>query len=453
MQDRKPNCCSHYMLTFLHLSDLHFTTTDAGSQFDRDVKIREALLDDLGKEDRRNFDAILVTGDITYHGRTGEFTRAKAWLEDIRLSTGSSPEALFVVPGNHDVNQEAVPKDSSLWELHQSLRKGMSGEDRLSSLAKKLHDPFDFLTAMVDYRNFSAEYGCPTNPKELAWVQVLDGSKILEDGTSVRFHGLNSALLSDGEDIKANLMLSDFQFKHFDSKPNYVNVVLCHHPHPWLLDGNEANNYFRTQAHVILCGHEHDARCYMEGGSLRVFAGAVHPNRRESRWEPCYHVLRLSVSTNGKRELHTSVETRMWRENDKVFGPYVQPSGSKCYEEHIELPHWVCPVTRPTVTSCSKTVDNLLPSSGMTVTKDVFTAARRKLIVHFSRLGTIARYEVVMSAGVWEESDDALDGQARWERVFERAEKMEKLSDLWTAVAARDETLSKQSNPFTTEAS
>jgi hypothetical protein len=86
-----------------------------------------------------------------------------------------------------------------------------------------------------------------------------------------------------------------------------------------------------------------------------------------------------------------------------------------------------------------------------TLASDAFTAARRKLVVHFFRLGTIARYRVVIDAGVWEESDDALDGQARWARVFERAEKAAKFGALWDAVAASDETLTGQPNPFTTQ--
>lgn len=443
------------MLTFLHLSDLHFTTTDADTQFDRDVKIREALLADLGKDGRTKFDAILVTGDIAYHGRAEEFARAKAWLEEVRTATGSPPEALFVVPGNHDVNHTKVSEGSSLWELHQSLRAPMSHEDRLASLEKKLHDPFDFLNAMVDYRAFAAEHGCPTNPRELAWSQVLDDKHLLEDGTTVRFHGLNSALVSDHEDTKANLLIGT-QFHHFDAQPKYVNVVLCHHPHAWLIDGSQANDFFRTQAHVVLCGHDHDPRCYMEGGSLRVFAGAVHPNRRESRWEPCYHVLRLSVSTAAKRELTASVETRVWRDKDKCFGPYVQPDGLTRYEERIELPSWVHPATAVSPISHSPTKEPLpLSSPGITVAatliNDTFTAARRKLIVHFFRLGTIARYRVVIDAGVWEESDDALDGQARWARVFERAEKAGKFAALWDAVAANDETLTGQPNPFSTQ--
>jgi 3',5'-cyclic AMP phosphodiesterase CpdA len=178
------------MLTFLHLSDLHFSTTDADTQFDRDAGIRAALLADLGKEERTKFDAILVTGDIAYHGFAEEFVRAKGWFEEVRKATNSSPEALLMVPGNHDVNQAKVTPDSSLWELHQSIRRIVSVEDRLASLNKKLHDSFDFLTALAEYRLFAAEYGCPTNPKELAWVQVLDDAHLLEDGTPVRFHGL-----------------------------------------------------------------------------------------------------------------------------------------------------------------------------------------------------------------------------------------------------------------------
>jgi len=442
------------MLTLLHLSDLHIATIDADSQFDRDAKIREALLADLGKDERANFAAILVTGDIAYHGVADEFARAKTWLEEVRTSSNSSPEALFVVPGNHDVNRATVSKDSSLWDLHQALRSQMAVQDRLASLDKKLHDPLDFLTALAEFRAFSAGYGCPTNPTELAWVQVLDDEHLLEDGTSVRFHGLNSALISDHDDIRANLLLGATQFHHFDPHPGYVNIVLCHHPHTWLMDGDEANDFFRSQAHVVLCGHDHATRCYKEGSSLRIFAGAVHPNPREPHWEPCYHVLRLSIRTTPIRELLVTVETRVWRDKDKCFGPYVQIDGAPRHEVRLELPPWVRPASA-TVNLHSPSAEALLSSPcakdmTATLTNDSMAAARRKLIVHFFRLGTIARYNAVIDAGVWEESDDAFDGQARWARVFDRAKKADKLGALWGAVAARDDMLTGNPNPFTT---
>jgi hypothetical protein len=79
-----------------------------------------------------------------------------------------------------------------------------------------------------------------------------------------------------------------------------------------------------------------------------------------------------------------------------------------------------------------------------------FAAARRKLIIHFVDLGPLGRYEAAMAAGVWDNADENLQGQALWARVFERAEAMKKLAALWAAVAAKDQRLSAVPNPFTT---
>jgi predicted MPP superfamily phosphohydrolase len=438
------------MVTILHLSDLHFTIDAAGTQFDRDAKIRAALLEDLGKEDRKNFDAIVVTGDIAYHGRTEEFQRAKAWLEEVRVATGCPPEAVFVVPGNHDVNQAKVPKDSSLWDLHQALRAKMPSEERFHRLDKKLQDAFDFLTAMAEYRAFAVEYGCLSNPKEVAWVQVL-ATRPLEDGTPVRLHGLNTALLSDEADDKANLLLGACQFHHFSRDPNYISVVLCHHPHTWLIDGDEANDYFRHQTQIVLSGHDHTSRCYPIGSSLRVFAGAIHPNRREAFWEPSYNVLRLSMSMAGQRTLVASVEGRIWLDRDKCFAPAPKSNGERYHEFRFPLEPRTKPVPAVSNSSSMPEQSAILSKPENTVTgqsNDALVAARRKLIVHFFRLGTIDRYQAVIDAGVWEEGDDAFDGQERWARVFERAEKAKMLGVLWAVVSQKDQTLAGQANPF-----
>ena len=82
------------MLTLLHLSDLHITTDDAGSKFDRDLKIRQALLDDLGTEGRTEFDAILVTGDSV--NMVGEAAATGAPVYLFEPSTGSAKTSRFL---------------------------------------------------------------------------------------------------------------------------------------------------------------------------------------------------------------------------------------------------------------------------------------------------------------------------------------------------------------------
>src|SRR5262249_45478367 len=150
-----------------------------------------------------------------------------------------------------------------------------------------------------------------------------------------------------------------------------------------------------------------------------------------SRWEPCYHVLRLSIKTAPQRELVVTVETRVWRDKDKRFGPHVLANGEHRFTAFIPLPARTDPPASEPESFDSPSGALALESgrearemtSTPNLTSDAFAAARRKLIVHFFRLGTLSRYEVVIAATVWEEGDDAFDGQARWARVFERAER------------------------------
>lgn len=444
------------MLTFLHLSDLHFITDDAGTQYDRDDEIRAALLDDLGKDGRTNFDAILVTGDIAYHGRTSEFERASKWFAEIREKTDVPAESLFTIPGNHDVNQDHVKKEASImWEAHVTLRglqDEIQREERLERMLKD--DSCDFLGPLTEYRNFAAKHGrlAATSAQELAWACQLTSN--LEDGTPVVLHGLNSAFLSDAGDKRANLLVSPFQFRQMSARSDCVNLVMCHHPTTWLIDGNHVEDRLRKHAHVVLTGHEHQTRCFSVNDGLRVCAGAVHPSRGEREWNPGYNVIRISIDNGDERTLTTQVETRVWHKTEFTFHESRTANDGKFFEHRQTLPavsrakttlvHDIAPVP---LSSLNPTTVTDQPTAEQIAT---FAAAKRRLTIHFFGLGPIGRYEAVMAAGLWDNSDESVQGQTLWARVFERAEKDEKLKALWDAVAKEDQTLAGQTNPFTT---
>lgn len=443
------------MLTFLHLSDLHFITDDVGTQYDRDDEIRAALLDDLGKEGRTNFDAILVTGDVAYHGRPSEFERASNWFAEIRNKTNVPAESLFTIPGNHDVNQDHVKAGSIMWEAHKCLREMKDEVQREKDLAGKLKDnSWDFLHPLTEYRNFAAKHGrlATTSAQELAWACQLTSN--LDDGTPVVIHGLNSAFLSNADDEKANLLVSPFQFRHLQERRDCVNLVMCHHPATWLIDGNHVEDRFRKHAHIVLTGHEHQTRSFSVNYGLRVCAGAVHPSRGEREWNPGYNIIRLAIENNSQRTLITQVETRVWHKTEFNFHNF-QTANSAKFHEHRQILPAVAIAQKPLV---HNTAPEPLKGSTPIVVTDIsdntktatFAAARRKLIIHFLDLGPLGRYEAAMTAGVWDNADENLQGQALWARVFERAEAMNKLAALWDAVAAKDQRLSVTSNPFTT---
>ena len=441
------------MLRLLHLSDLHFVTEDEGTQWDRDTEIRAALLEDLGGE-RSNFDAVLITGDVAYHGREKEFDRATKWFDLILKKCGVPAESLFTVPGNHDVNQKHVATDSVMWDSHKVLRGEQDVERRERLLRTKCEDQsFDFLSPLAEYRAFAAQHGrlSPTSSKELAWSSQLISS--VDGALPVNLHGLNSAFLSDSGDTKANLLVSQFQFFRLARQFNGVSIVMCHHPPSWLLDGDDAENRFRAHAHLVLTGHEHTSRCYPLGKCLRVCAGAVHPSRGESNWNPTYNVIRLSLDMKDEPELVIQVESRAWHKTDFCFVASPYP-GSGFYEHRTpftvlrQTPGEAVRIAKGGALSSNA---GTVPEKTETSSEAEFAAARRKLIIHFYRLGLVTRFNVAMAAGVWEDGDDAYDGATRWARVFDRAERNKKLHALWTCVASHDNELASAFNPFSQE--
>ena len=75
-------------MRLLHVSDVHFGRPAVPEQFEW----IEATIQESG------YDVIAVSGDLTQRARTGEFLRARAFLQEARRVSRT-----IVVPGNHDV--------------------------------------------------------------------------------------------------------------------------------------------------------------------------------------------------------------------------------------------------------------------------------------------------------------------------------------------------------------
>src|ERR1035438_1666031 len=113
------------MITFVHLSDIHFVDRDHGTQFDLDQQIRRALLDDLVLKpaDGANYDGVLITGDIAFGGKQEEYKCAQEWLDKVFAQTGTAAANTYMVPGNHDVDRAFVEPDLPLWAAHAGIRE------------------------------------------------------------------------------------------------------------------------------------------------------------------------------------------------------------------------------------------------------------------------------------------------------------------------------------------
>jgi len=443
------------MLTLLHLSDIHFRNRKTGAQFDLEAQLRRSMLNDIESKPAHgaSYDGLLITGDIAFSGKKEEYDRARAWLDEIYSKAGVLPVNTYVIPGNHDVNREMVVKEGAIWNNHALLRNEQNGVKRRETLEIQLtRDPAcDPLAPLAVFNEFAQGYECRTEKSNLAWVHLFP--KLFSDGSALRLTGLNSALNSDSGDDVGKLYVSPFQTSHFQSESGIVEMILCHHPPNWLLDKTDVDGILNSFVSIALFGHEHNHRSQIVNKTVQLFAGAVHPDARDTDWLPTYHILQMEVvRTGNRRQLVVRIHTREFRAGDHVFVRRSARDGKDFEEYKIDLKEWhfQVPTTIPMASPPLPAVSSV-PASMTATSQPASTPpppAFRELLVHFHRLSTPVRYSVVTKLGLLRERDD-LPPQQLWDLIFKRAREENLLPELWNEVASKDPTLAKRSNPFT----
>ncbi len=441
------------MLTFLHLSDIHFSRRNDASQFDLDQQIRRALIDDLGvrPEGCPQYDALLITGDIAYSGKKDEYDVAKKFLEEVYAKTDLSMKETYVVPGNHDVDRDHVQPKFPLWDSHEAIRRNANPVHWRDAIQTQLQkDPSKLLLAPFHaYNDFAQGCECETTASDLAWSHLFEPA--LEFDFRVRLRGLNSALISDAADAPTKLLVSAFQTAKLCDTLGEVNLVMSHHPPEWLMDKAELRETLRRFAPIVLFGHEHSVRLQADDKQMQLFAGALQPERDAANWTPTYHIVQLAIEGTREqpqllvrvhtRELH-NFRFRGWRNEDDELVCERRFNVTPLDRDRANM------ATAPNaIASITLSPAATMPSAE-TQTRMRSTDGKRDLRVHFFQLPTPRRYEAAFTAGLLRDGDDSLDPQVMWAEVFRRADEEKKLEEFWEAVAAHTPVMKKNSNPF-----
>jgi tetratricopeptide (TPR) repeat protein len=326
----------HPLFSWIHLSDIHVGHGDATYVEDQKL-VLGALRQDVEQMLASGVpppDAIFVTGDIAFSGacRTDdEYTRAKRWLSDIAKTAGLDLDAVFVVPGNHDV-QRTADKSVMAKALLHSLRQG-----RLL-LDEALADSTAFAQLKMRHANYLAfaanlAPACRTDAEatgaQLYWRHILPTC----GGLKVRLVGLNTAILAADEAVfepdQSRLRLGTRQlsvaFTEPEVAPNEVVIVLGHHPlhDRWLADETGVSRAIQRHAHIYLSGHVHEAnskRTYGGGGTdfVSFAAGAVHGEKNPSAY-PARHGYSFGALVADKGALKVRFWPQIWSEENRDF--------------------------------------------------------------------------------------------------------------------------------------
>lgn len=436
-------------LKFIHLSDIHFHFKISGEHYDLDGVIRHELVLDAEQisHEMGSTNGILVSGDIAFSGNPKEYDTAYKWLDELCQKTNCSLSNVWTVPGNHDIDRSKI-KDSPISqmlrkELRQTPIANLNGKIRTylenAESRKTLFDPLE------NYNSFATRFGCCSTAEPLYWTHDLT----LNDGSTLRLWGMNSAVISDADDSDTQetnkLILSNFQ-TNFLRDNAVVHLTMCHHPLEWLRDKNEIEDWFDQHARIQLFGHRHVQRIRPISDNIRIAAGAVHPERGESDWEPRYNFITMEVRRDeqGRRMLHVTINPRVWNDTAKKF--LVDQLG--VHERDLPLGNW----QSAPIVGAENDVEALLDIEELSVVlaaiqpdlleieksephKEVsILNAGEKLTSRYLSLPHNLQMQIALKLELSGDDDASLSDTELYRRYFKRAKEKKRLEHLWKEV-------------------
>lgn len=423
-------------LRFVHLSDIHFSNKVSKVGFDPDQILRECVVADVKKlrAELGDMTAILVSGDIAYAGKKDEYDDAANWLDAITAAAGCDVTAVWMCPGNHDVDQDVIRADTIITDTHNAVRSNDLFYDKDTALTKRLSEPSAgklLYSPMKQYNEFAARYesSFSATKKDFAWERDFK----LNDGTILRLRALNTALLSDLSDNEGTLFLGS-RACSFPKRDGVEYMTIAHHPPSWLADKREAERQFDDNVRVQMFGHEHDQRVLEGKAFTKLFAGSINPHRAEPNWKPGYNIIEISVDSSEGRKLVVDVHAREWHQSPPQFRVVLDRMHNSVHSNKIELEALPADYV-PLETTDEITIDHASDtpfvtqydqsSSGLGAQVDF-----RQIVFRFFRLTISKKNEIVGHLRLVEDDDTSLADVEKFRLALARARERNKLEEL-----------------------
>lgn len=289
------------MLSFIHLSDIHFRNF-SGDRFDVDEDLRSELIYDISHNLKKQISSIygiLVCGDIAFSGQAAEYKVATAFLEQICDLLMVEKSHIFCVPGNHDVDQNITRSSVSVKALQNELEKAKSNaefDQYLSNIFRNIQDATVLYSPLMCYNEkFAAQFGCSLAPNNPVWKQEID----FEGNYKLCIVGINSTIISNHEDHRESgdeklMRIGEIQIP--SRKENTIFLSLCHHPPEcWKDPERKLAQKINNRIAVQLYGHKHEQSIERHENALLIKSGATHPSRFEKDWIPRYNWICLKI--------------------------------------------------------------------------------------------------------------------------------------------------------------
>jgi predicted phosphodiesterase len=420
-------------ISFIHLSDIHFTRF-SGDAYDLDSDLRNELLRDIqhnAKVNLTNIKGILVCGDIAFSGKSSEYKAASEFLRSICSSLDIAEEAVYCVPGNHDVDQSIPAQSAIIKTIQDSIAAVKTRADIDNILAKYSRDTQynELLYAPIGcYNNeFAGKFKCYITPRTPTWSSDLE----LSNNYKLRLLGLNSTVISNADDHAPSLTeeraMVVGQYQIPQRTDNAIYLTLCHHPPEcWQDPGRILKNRMDSRIQIQLYGHTHKQTIQKTDKTLIIFSGATHPSRTELDWSPRYNWITMDITTSGATDyLNVKVFPRVLNEEGDHFIPDWDLCQENLFVEYQLSLH----------ESDSKNEATILVRKDDTKKPPLSNNFDSKSLTYgFLSLPYVKRDQIISQLSLGREEDEGLKHVKIMDTLLERAEKQGCIEQFWEKI-------------------
>ena len=286
------------------------------------------------------FDFILVTGDIAFSGKAGEYALAEQFFENLESTLGVNRNRIFCVPGNHDIDRSK--QTMAFIGARSALRDQSSVDDFLTDQDELKN----LLTRQLAFRNFQGSFSSG-QVRHYTADGLAYTSRLEIDDLSITIVGLDTTWLAEGggED-HGHLLMGEMQAINAmtsawegNDVPNVV-IAIAHHPFHVLqeFDYLSVQPRIERQVHFFHHGHLHTPHTRLAGpqGSqcLTIAAGASYATRHDFN---AYSIVTLDL-LNSVRSVSTFTydprgSTYALAGNQEIFPIEVMPASLCSIEE------------------------------------------------------------------------------------------------------------------------
>ncbi len=322
------------MLNAFHISDLHFTAKASGQLRDAAAASVRSILE-LASSLRANGTlaantCLLITGDLVQSGEApgagaeSDFEAVQnSLLRPLLKTLGIGPDRVFIVPGNHEMDRNAIEETKRLVQGQYPASKICEADVR-DDLRLKLSSFFKFVEAH-GYRSVSEE-----SPRLAAFD--CDGQQI------ICFNGLAGAYSRSGSGDKGELFVLGSELANELTAIQKHAVVLTHHPLSWLADScaTDLKEFLSSRQSRLFTGHIHDLGVDWTETSRGAFA-TVQAGASAEVGSPYQVAVAWLPQSNSLAVRHYSLDLRAGRfPLTAVTDTRVAPAKSRDFFERTE---------------------------------------------------------------------------------------------------------------------